>query len=124
MAGPLNAKVILARCSKTRKTFGIRIEQRNGDWVRTWAFPIDEHKAKREGFDAETVSGSLKAVSGYPGCPHCGGIPVAPCSCGKIFCAKDWAGKEMELTCPWCGRTAVYSPREKGEKIDVSSGDY
>jgi hypothetical protein len=28
MAGSLNAKVIVAKCSKTRKGYGIRIEQR------------------------------------------------------------------------------------------------
>jgi hypothetical protein len=121
MTEKLNAKVILARCSKTYKIFGIRIEERGGDWVRTWAFPIDEYKAKHEGFDAETVSGSMDAALGYPGCPHCGGIPIASCSCGKIFCAKEWAGKERELTCPWCRKTALYS---LCEKIEVSSGGY
>jgi hypothetical protein len=48
MAGTLNAKVIMAKCSKTKKAFGIRIEERGHDWVRTWAFKIDERKAKRE----------------------------------------------------------------------------
>jgi hypothetical protein len=45
MAGPLNAKVIMAKYSSTNKAFGIWIEQRGRDWVRTWAFPINEAKA-------------------------------------------------------------------------------
>jgi hypothetical protein len=81
MAGRLNAKVIMAKCSSTNKAFGIRIEQRGKDWVRTWAFPINERKAKREGFDANTVSGSMDAAGEYPGCPHCGDKGFVKCGC-------------------------------------------
>jgi hypothetical protein len=128
MAEMLNAKVILARCSKTRQTFGIRIEERGGDWVRTWAFPVDEYKARHEGFDAETVSGSMNAAPGYPGCPHCGSKGFShDTNCGKLSCSGggiDKGNGARERTCPWCGKTAVYSPVEKGKKLAVSSGDY
>ncbi|MDR2783642.1 MAG: hypothetical protein LBB48_07390 [Treponema sp.] len=117
MAGPLNAKVIMAKCSSTNKAFGIRIEQRGRDWVRTWAFPIDERKAKREGFDANTVSGSMDADDEYPGCPHCGSDGFVQCGCEKIGCAggvRDH-GDHADYTCPWCG--------EDIELEDVSSFD-
>ena len=105
MAGPLNASVILARCPKNNKPFGIRVEQRKGDWVRTWAFKIDERNAKREGFDKNKIIGSIDPVDEYPGCPYCGNIGFILCECGKLFCPC-----EMEIDddgigsaqCPWC----------------------
>ena len=112
MAGNLNAKVIMARCSKTQKTFGMRTEQRGNDWIRTWAFPIDESKAKREGFDANTISGSLNVDDEYPGCPHCGYIGFVQCQCGKIGCNGGVIQRNdnAEYTCPWCKQsdTVVY----------------
>jgi len=123
MAGPLNAKVIMARCSKTKKSFGIRIEQRGRDWVRTWAFPIDERKAKREKFDANTVTGSMEAVDEYPGCPHCGDMKFVQCVCEKISCMGGICdyGDHAELTCPWCGYKGEL---ENADNFDVSGGGY
>jgi len=123
MAGPLNAKVIMARCSENKKSFGIRIEQRGRDWVRTWAFPMDERKAKREKFDANAVTGSMNADDEYPGCPHCGAKGFVQCGCGKIGCnggIRD-CGDYAEYTCPWCGDTGEL---QNADSFDVSSGDY
>ena len=50
---------MIAKYSSTNKAFDIRIEQWVRDWVRTWVFFIDKHKAKHEGFDVNTVSGSM-----------------------------------------------------------------
>ena len=123
MAGPLNAKVIMAKCAKTRKAFGIRIEKRRGDWMRTWAFAMDERKAKREGYDANTVTGSMDAVDEYPGCPNCGAGGFAQCACEKIGCDGGMAdyGDYQEQTCPWCGETGQYSA---ADSFDVSGGGY
>ena len=123
MAGPLNAKVIMARCSKNKKSFGIRIEQRGRDWVRTWAFPMDERKAKREGFDENKVTGSLEADEEYPGCPHCGSVGFVLCGCGKIGCAGGIVerGKSEEYTCPWCNDTGEM---EDADSFEVSGGGY
>jgi len=123
MAGPLNAKVIMAKCSKDEKSFGIRIEQRGTDWVRTWAFPIDERKAKHEGFDANTVTGSMGADNGYPGCPHCGSRGFVQCSCEKIGCdggVRSYGGSS-EYTCPWCGEGGEL---QSASSFDVSGGGY
>ena len=123
MAGPLNAKVIMARCSKTKKSFGMRIEERGRDWVRTWAFPIDERKAKREGFDANTVTGSMNADDEYPGCPYCSSAGFVQCGCEKISCTggvtaySDYA----EFTCPWCGE---HIELQAASSFDVSGGGY
>jgi DNA-directed RNA polymerase subunit RPC12/RpoP len=109
----MNAKIAVCKCPSNMRIFGIRLEEREGDWVRTWAFKIDEEKSKREGFDETILTGTLNPVDEYPGCPYCGAMPFAQCSCGKIFCAKDWTGKTMNLTCPWCGQTALYTPVDK-----------
>jgi hypothetical protein len=123
MAGPLEAKVILAKCPQSHKPFGIRIEKRGGDWVRTWAFAIDERKAKHEGFDASVVTGSLDADDDYPGCPYCGSGGFDKCSCGKLFCPCNdrQEGDVTIATCPWCGETAEYS---QSDSFEVRGGNY
>ena len=109
MSGNLHAKIIMARCAKTNKTYGIRVEQRDNDWVRTWAFPIDENKAKREGFDVNTISGSLRADPDFPGCPHCKALGFVVCQCGKMGCNGGLVQKEegAEYQCPWCNQRGI-----------------
>jgi hypothetical protein len=120
MAGPLNATVVLARCTKAKKLYGMRVEQRGNDWVRTWAFPIDEQKAKNEGFTANKVSGSMNAVDEYPGCPHCKAISFVLCGCGKISCWNG-GGATNKHTCPWCGQTLEV---QEATNFDVKGGGY
>ena len=44
----MDAAVILAKCYKTKKMYGMRSQKMNdGDWWRTWAFPIDEKRARK-----------------------------------------------------------------------------
>lgn len=48
----MKATVIPGRCSNEKKLFGMRTQRMSdGDWWRTWSFPIDETKAKHEGYD-------------------------------------------------------------------------
>ncbi|MFP3088975.1 hypothetical protein LQZ21_01465 [Treponema sp. TIM-1] len=101
----INANVVLCKCPSSKGVFGIRIEEREHDWVRTWAFKINESKAKREGFDKVKITSSMIAASEYPGCPYCGTMNIALCSCGKLFC---WSGESGQLTCPWCGQRDDY----------------
>jgi predicted RNA-binding Zn-ribbon protein involved in translation (DUF1610 family) len=123
MAGPLNAKVVIARCSKSKESFGIRIEQRGKDWVYTWAFPIDEQKAAREGYSALSTTTLSEEGSDYPGCPHCGDKELSLCSCRKIACGGGLKkhGKHMEITCPWCGNTIKV---KHVDSINVAGGGY
>ena len=124
MAGPLKAKVILAKCSKNKKCFGIRVEQRGRDWVRTWAFPINERKAKREKFDDNTITGSMEADDEYPGCPYCGAMGFVQCGCEKICCTGGIQddGDTLECTCPWCGE--VMDNLQAADSFDISGGGY
>jgi hypothetical protein len=112
------AKVVLAKCSKSKGVFGMRIEERQHDWVRTWAFKIDEGKAKREGFDTERTSGTMQPAPEYPGCPYCGEVAMAQCSCGEVFC---WSGEGSTATCPWCEKTGEY---HTVETLHLQGGGY
>lgn len=69
----MNAAVILQKCSRTGKTFGIRVQQMDdGEWYRTWAFPMDEARAGREGYSGTKLNSMLPETPEYPGCPYCG----------------------------------------------------
>ena len=137
------ASVILAKCSASNKTYGIRVEMRGSDWVSTWAFPIDDGKAKREGFDRTKIKGTFQPVDGYPGCPYCNAQTLAQCPCGKMICydisrssgssekkSEEKSERKSELKqqntagnmiqCPWCG--IKIKEIKEVESFEVKSG--
>jgi hypothetical protein len=129
------ASVILAKCSKHNRTFGIRVEKSANDWVSTWAFPIDDNKAKREGFDRNEMKGSFLPTTDYPGCPYCGGEALVQCRCGKMICystnsridnkiEKRQKGKrdEAAVHCHWCG--TLLKEIQTVDSFTVKSGVY
>ena len=64
--------IIMARCSHSKQSFGIRLEEKlTSQWMADWAFPIKEVAAKREGYDKSEIAGSFSVDDAYPGCPHC-----------------------------------------------------
>ena len=97
----MEAAVLVAKCPKHKLLYGIRTQKMNdGDWWRTWAFPIDEKRARREGYDQTIVQGSLNCTEDYPGCPYCKKTGFYECgSCHKIVCYSG----ESQVVCPWCG---------------------
>ncbi len=112
----LDAAVILFKCGKTHKTYGVTVEkQADGDWKRAWAFPINEETAHEEGYDRTQANGTLSELPGYPGCPYCGTHQFVRCHCGKFGCYHG----EKQYTCLWCGKTAGVSP---SERFDFSGG--
>lgn len=95
------AVVVLCKCGEHHKTYGIRMEKRGrDDWVCTWAFPIKEDAAKREGYDNSFVQGNISFTEEYPGCPYCGRDGWTVCSCGHLSCTIVEDGS---FTCEWCG---------------------
>jgi predicted RNA-binding Zn-ribbon protein involved in translation (DUF1610 family) len=100
----LNVVIVISRCSPSRQSFGIRVEERlPGQWVGNWAFAIKEAVAKKEGYVSSEVRGSFEFDSEYPGCPHCGASSIFKCGmCNKIGC---WDAEVRVVTCPWCGKT-------------------
>lgn len=104
-AGLRSIVIVCARCGHTANGFGIRFE-RSGEarWSATWAFPLKESSARREGYDRSEISGTIQLDPSYPGCPHCSQAAIVRCgSCGKVSC---WNGEERVVTCPWCKRQA------------------
>lgn len=94
------AVVLLAKCGEQHKTYGMRAEKISNDhWIITWAFPIKESAAHREGYDKTTVRGTIEFSSDYPGCPYCGGNSITLCSCGNVSCTIL---KNDMFTCEWC----------------------
>ena len=87
----MDATIIMIHCLKQNKVFGARTERRSdGDWWRTWAFPISERIAKAEGYDKTPVRGNLYSTIDDPGCPYCGGNGFVQCN----RCHKQLAGTE------------------------------
>lgn len=83
------------------KKYGMRLEKTGHDrWLTTWAFPIKESSAKREGYDKVQVKGDISFADDYPGCPYCGGHGLTLCSCGHLSCTIL---RNNIFTCEWCG---------------------
>ena len=98
-----NIVVVLARCSDSKTLFGVRFERKDASgWAGTWAFPLRESTATREGYDRTSISGSFSLDPSYPGCPSCRARAFFRCGCGKVGC---WDGERRKVTCPWCGMT-------------------
>ena len=95
-----NAVIVMARCQKNRKLFGMRFEQvTDQEWYANWAFKISEEASKREGYDKTTIRGRIGFSGEYPGCPYCEQRGGVVCSCGKQNCH----GQSQTMKCAWCG---------------------
>ncbi len=103
----VNARVVLCRCQATKKIFGMRIEQMHEKtWFANWAFPIDEKRAKSEGFDKESLDIHCVIDENYPGCPYCHRTSYCQCgTCQKNICCDR--NKDTSIVCPWC-ETKLY----------------
>ena len=116
--GKVEATVVLSKCSSHNRTFGMRIERRGGDWISTWAFKIDDSKAKKEGFDKTKIKGSFAFDPEYPGCPYCGTYGFVQCgTCGKLSCMTAEA---TSVRCHWCN--TLMTGFESSDSFEVSSG--
>ena len=116
----MEANVVLVRCNKNRKIYGTRIQKMSdGDWWRTWSFPVDEKRAKNEGYDQQNIQGNLFATEEFPGCPYCGTKSFVQCNkCRKLSC---WNGEKV-LKCEWCGNN-MNNITAATDKFSVSGGD-
>lgn len=113
------ASVILAKCIQDKKLYGIRIEMRNDDWIRTWAFKLKEDMAEKEGFDQTNFTGNFYTDEDYPGCPYCGSKKCFVCGdCGKVSC---YDGTDR-VVCNWCGASG--KAFNDDSKLDVTGGGY
>ncbi len=115
----VEAKVILAKCKSTQRLYGIRIQHGQGNkWLMTWAFPIDENRAKNEGFDREKLKVDCYQDEEFNGCPDCGSKGFVICGhCKKITCYSG----EKEVRCAWCGN--MMSDIAYRGAVDLTAGD-
>jgi hypothetical protein len=97
------AVIAVCKCKENKKMYGVRFEKTGtNDWQYTWAFPIKEDSAKREGYAGTTINGNVGPAPDYPGCPYCGTKYFVVCQCGKLNCNISAGGR---FTCEWCGLT-------------------
>lgn len=95
------ARIVLCKCQESRKMFGIRMEQCENYWNATWAFPMKEATARRENYDETEISGAIRFLEEFPGCPYCHTHRFVVCgTCGKMNCNSGVKGM---FTCEWCG---------------------
>ena len=115
------ANVVLAKCRRSHKIYGIRVEKREDNiWYCTWAFPITETGASNEGYGDTKISGRVDFDPEYPGCPYCGNYEWVSCGkCGKLTCCGD--DDEKFFTCAWCGNSGKLTI---GETFDLHGGVY
>jgi hypothetical protein len=106
-----NVVIIMARCSQTKQSFGIRLEEKSPNcWIADWAFSVQEITAKKEGYDNSEVVGSFSVDVAYPGCPYCQSNSFCLCGgnsffeCNKISCDDERAS---DYICPWCNNKVV-----------------
>ena len=95
-----DAIVVTAKCPYKNKMYGIRLEKKDGIWLRTWAFPTTEEKANFEHFGTSVDLNNMETAEEYPSCPHCKSKNLVQCGvCHKILC---FDGKNIPKKCPWC----------------------
>jgi hypothetical protein len=93
--------ILTVRCQASKSRFGLRLEQRGGNrWEGTWAFPIREGVAQREGY-SNIITGSFEFSDHYPGCPHCKNCSLFLCGCDALSC---WDGDKESVRCPSCSK--------------------
>lgn len=96
------ARIAMCKCKEAKgKTFGVRFERSQNGWKYNWAFAMDSHKAKREGYDSTEIIGNIEPDEDYPGCPYCRTKYFVVCGeCQHLNCNINSPGS---FTCEWCG---------------------
>lgn len=114
------ARIALCKCKEGKKTYGVRFEKISSGWKYTWAFPVKEASAKREGYDETKIVGNIAPTSDYPGCPFCGTKHFVICVCGKLNC-NNGTGASSHFTCNWCGVSGVLDGGYDGSGFGAGS---
>ena len=113
------ATVIMAKCKRSARPFGIRMEKRqDGTWYCTWAFKLSERAASHEGYDETLISGKVDLDDEYPGCPYCEAGGWFSCGeCGKITCNSG----DSQVVCQWCKMEGEVI---SADEFDLKGGGY
>lgn len=118
----VEATVLLFKCDRSQSSYGVRVEKSSdGDWWRTWAFPVDFKQEKNENYAQQKVVGNFNFTEEFEGCPHCGGYGFMACGgCGKISCWRE--DLTNPVTCQWCGVKCEVSTST--DKFDASGSSF
>jgi hypothetical protein len=104
MGAQYKTAIVVARCSRTKQSFGIRFTEKNSkQWFADWAFAINDASSSK-GHGQTEITGGLGFDPAYPGCPHCEARGALKCGCGKVAC---WDGVNKNFICPWCNQTGT-----------------
>jgi hypothetical protein len=111
--------IMVSWCQRHRgRLFGNRVERVSQEpevWAFTWAFPIDQGEARREGYQSR-IGGTFKMTPDYPGCPHCRSLSFYQCNnCDAVVC---WDGETNWVQCPSCGGAGAL----EGTIVDLPTG--
>ena len=121
MTEKMEARIALCKCKEGKRAYGVRFEKFGNGWKYTWAFPVREESAKREGYDETKILGDISPDAAYPGCPFCRAKSFVICSCGKLNC-NNVNTPNARFTCEWCGASGVLSSGYDGSGFG-SGGD-
>lgn len=121
MTEKMEARIALCKCKEGRRAYGVRFEKVGEGWKYTWAFPVKEASAKREGYDETKIIGNIGPDANYPGCPYCGAKSFVICVCGKLNC-NNVNAPNANFTCDWCGTSGKLSGGYDGSGFG-SGGD-
>lgn len=121
MTEKMEARIALCKCKEGKKAYGVRFEKLGNGWKYTWAFPVKEESAKREGYDETKIIGDIGPDAAYPGCPFCRAKSFVICSCGKLNC-NNVNTPNAHFTCEWCGASGKLSAGYDGSGFG-SGGD-
>ncbi|WP_010581948.1 TerY-C metal binding domain-containing protein [Schlesneria paludicola] len=115
----LNVFILLGRCQKTDRCFGVRFEEGASDeWIADWAFALTEGVAGRERYGQKNVNGNFSFSLEYPGCPHCENMGTFACSCGKVSCLD---ARQQNVRCPWCRSKGTVDPESTVNQLGVGT---
>ena len=71
MSELLNVVVVLGTCVVRGSIRNTVEETGQHNWLATWAFPVREGAAHREGYDRSEIRGTFSFDPAFPGCPGC-----------------------------------------------------
>ena len=108
-------RYVVARCTKTKNGFGMRLVLQGERWQANGAFILGSAAAQQGGYDKTPLTGGFELGPDYPGCPHCSATGISKCTCNKLAVAC-WDGKCHTVKCPWCGNVSEMS----SGKIDLT----
>ena len=116
----MEATILICKCTKSKETFGIRVEKIPQGWAANWAFPISESASKKEGYSDNKVTGVIYTSDEYPGCPYCGSKSFYQCgTCGKLSCIPS--NIETGTNCTHCGTDVKFDANNHDFNVDGNS---